>query len=149
MAYEKTEWKSGDTITAEKLNKIEDGIAEGGGSTGPLYFNIDNYDEEADNYISNVTFGEIYEAFKIGRPIIFKSGDEQIQQLQDNIHYYMVTEVGIDYATLRIDGEDIKFLAGRIIASSYDSLSAEVYDYDNSKTIEQMLEELYSSYPIL
>lgn len=30
MSYEKTTWKKGDVITAEKLNKIEDGIADGG-----------------------------------------------------------------------------------------------------------------------
>lgn len=28
MAYEKTEWKNGDTITAEKLNKIESGVKD-------------------------------------------------------------------------------------------------------------------------
>lgn len=26
MTYEKTNWKVGDTITAEKMNKIEDGV---------------------------------------------------------------------------------------------------------------------------
>lgn len=27
MAYEKTIWRAGDTITSEKLNNIEDGVA--------------------------------------------------------------------------------------------------------------------------
>lgn len=46
MSYEKNEWQTGDTITAEKLNNMEDGIADGGvalvvgvtadGSTGTL-----------------------------------------------------------------------------------------------------------------
>lgn len=31
MAYEKQTWTNGDLITAEKLNHIEDGIAQGGG----------------------------------------------------------------------------------------------------------------------
>jgi len=30
MAYELTEWKSGDVVTSAKLNKIEQGIASGG-----------------------------------------------------------------------------------------------------------------------
>lgn len=30
MAYEKQEWKCGDSITAEKLNHMEDGIANAG-----------------------------------------------------------------------------------------------------------------------
>ena len=41
--YTKTEWKTGDVITAEKLNNMEDGIAggSGGSKTIPL-----EYDEE-------------------------------------------------------------------------------------------------------
>ena len=30
MTYEKTEWQNGDIITAEKLNNMEDGIANAG-----------------------------------------------------------------------------------------------------------------------
>ena len=30
MAYEPTQWRSGDTITSERLNKMEQGIADGG-----------------------------------------------------------------------------------------------------------------------
>ena len=39
MAYEPTTWNCGDTITAEKLNKLENGLAEccGGGSTDVGY----------------------------------------------------------------------------------------------------------------
>ena len=36
MAYEKTEWKKGDIITAAKMNKIEEGIANAGGGGGGL-----------------------------------------------------------------------------------------------------------------
>lgn len=31
MAYEPTVWQAGDTITSARLNKMEQGIAEGGG----------------------------------------------------------------------------------------------------------------------
>lgn len=31
MSYEPTTWKAGDTVTSAKLNKIEQGIAAGGG----------------------------------------------------------------------------------------------------------------------
>lgn len=31
MSYTPTEWKAGDTVTSAKLNKIEQGIAAGGG----------------------------------------------------------------------------------------------------------------------
>ena len=35
MAYEPTQWRSGDTITSERLNKMEQGIASGG--SGEFY----------------------------------------------------------------------------------------------------------------
>lgn len=35
MAYEPTQWRSGDTITSERLNKMEQGIA--GGGSGDAY----------------------------------------------------------------------------------------------------------------
>ena len=38
MAYEKQTWANGDLITAEKLNHMEDGIAQGGG--GVLTVNV-------------------------------------------------------------------------------------------------------------
>lgn len=36
MAYEKQTWNTGDVITEEKLNHIEDGIANGGSGCGVL-----------------------------------------------------------------------------------------------------------------
>lgn len=36
MSYTPTEWKSGDTITSAKLNKMEQGIAAGGSGGGVL-----------------------------------------------------------------------------------------------------------------
>lgn len=45
MAYEKNTWTNGDTITAEKLNHMEDGISEGGSSGGGKieFFSTDEY----------------------------------------------------------------------------------------------------------
>ena len=34
MSYIPTEWKTGDIVTAEKLNKLEEGVASGGGGGG-------------------------------------------------------------------------------------------------------------------
>lgn len=31
MSYEPTQWKAGDTVTSAKLNKLEQGVANGGG----------------------------------------------------------------------------------------------------------------------
>ena len=38
MAYTPTNWKDGDIISAEKMNKLEQGVAEGGG--GVLLVNV-------------------------------------------------------------------------------------------------------------
>ena len=43
MSYEPTNWKSGDTITSAKLNKLENGLAEasGGGGGGVLIVGVE------------------------------------------------------------------------------------------------------------
>lgn len=42
MGYEPTNWKTGDVITAEKLNKLEDGVGNAGGS-GVSFIKIGEY----------------------------------------------------------------------------------------------------------
>lgn len=41
MSYEKTTWQNGDTITAEKLNKIENGIKDSAASVVVTHITID------------------------------------------------------------------------------------------------------------
>ena len=76
MAYNPTTWECGDTITAEKLNNIEDGIQEaleccggGGGSASSLEVGMTIDGEDA---ILNKTWQEIYDAF----PNVFLSISE-------------------------------------------------------------------------
>lgn len=40
MAYTKQTWATGDTVTATKLNHMEDGIADGGGSTASIFAHV-------------------------------------------------------------------------------------------------------------
>lgn len=40
MSYDKNTWQTGDVITAEKLNHMEDGIADGGGGGGVLVVGV-------------------------------------------------------------------------------------------------------------
>lgn len=40
MAYTPTDWRCGDVVTAEALNKMEQGIANAGGGQEPLIFTI-------------------------------------------------------------------------------------------------------------
>ena len=52
--YQKTNWQSGDTITAAKLNNIENGIADG----GVLVVNC-TYDDDLGKYVLDATYSQI------------------------------------------------------------------------------------------
>lgn len=62
MSYTPTEWVTGDTITAEKLNKMESGIASAGGG-GAFIVNMD-----AQTLALNKTWQEICDAMANGQP---------------------------------------------------------------------------------
>ncbi len=55
MAYVKKTWKTGDIITAEDLNHIENGFDGLNDITGEIVFNVD----EQDNITCNKTYSEI------------------------------------------------------------------------------------------
>ena len=64
MAYTKTNWKDGDVISAEKMNKIEQGIEDAGSSGGSG--NVLVVD------VSTATFGEMYQAVQDGKAVLGK-----------------------------------------------------------------------------
>lgn len=73
MSYEKTNWKTGDVITSEKLNKMEEGIAEAGGSGSVSIVSLPieethiiNSSSNAEVKSLNKTYGQIYNALKNG-----------------------------------------------------------------------------------
>lgn len=76
MSYTPTTWATGDTITAVKLNKMEQGIADGGG--GALIAEVSN--AQAFQYEDGLvygdtldtTFGDIYDALSAGIPVYVK-----------------------------------------------------------------------------
>ena len=73
MAYDPTVWKSGDTITSAKLNKLENGLAEAsGGGTGGGVLYVSFQDPTAENPILNKTWQEIYDAATGGSVVIFR-----------------------------------------------------------------------------
>ena len=69
MAYNKTNWSSGDTITAEKLNKIEQGITNSRGLIVAGVFDVNN----PERIVGDKTWGEVYEAMRNGIPVLLKS----------------------------------------------------------------------------
>lgn len=71
MAYEKQTWKTGDIITEEKLNHMEDGIA----SVGVLIVN-EYFDEFTEKQTLDKTWKEIYDALMNGIIVYLKCPDE-------------------------------------------------------------------------
>lgn len=72
MSYTKQTWATGDTVTAEKLNHIEDGIAaaDGGGSSGGvIYCDLTGTGE---GWSASMTIEEIGEAVNSGSTVLFR-----------------------------------------------------------------------------
>ena len=72
MGYNETTWKTGDVITAEKLNNLEKGV-EAATTLVVGYY----YDSDAETYYGNdgVKFGDIRKAFLSGTPVFLTSDD--------------------------------------------------------------------------
>ena len=71
--YEPKEWKCGDTITADDLNHMEQGIADGGGGSALIVTKNDN--------VLDKTWQEIYDAFVGGRIILIHTNDTSAYEL--------------------------------------------------------------------
>lgn len=67
MSYEKHTWTNGEVITADKLNHIEGGIAEGGSVGGSLVINTTM---EGTTETFDKTCAEVLGAFLSGSPCI-------------------------------------------------------------------------------
>lgn len=68
MTYEKQTWECGETITAEKLNHIEDGIADASSGGGTLVIRETRTESEGDTvYTLDKTWQEIYDAYPLVR----------------------------------------------------------------------------------
>lgn len=79
MSYTPTEWSNGDVITAEKLNKLENGVADCGESSSELLMvhitQTIEYDSEMEQdviiYEYDKTGAEILEALQSHKSVIF------------------------------------------------------------------------------
>lgn len=66
MAYTPTTWNTGDDVTATKLNKLENGVANAGSVL------ICNCSNNGSNYVLDKTVQEIYDALGSGTPVYIK-----------------------------------------------------------------------------
>ena len=88
MGYNKTTWQTGDTVTAEKLNNMENGIAANDKffMTSIVYYEDGDYSE-----IQN-TWQELYNAMEAGK--IIYCLDHNTENNDDTYLLYMITYVG-------------------------------------------------------
>ena len=73
MSYTSTHWVIGDTITAEKLNKLEQGVVDAAASGGGLFTTLtEDYDEEQSASYSRLdkTGNQILETLKTGGSVL-------------------------------------------------------------------------------
>ena len=110
MSYTPTTWVNGDTITAQKLNKMEQGIAEGGGGAFMVTDDAGTLDQ---------TWQDIWDAAEVGPVIIAIVSETEIVHdivttvLSDtsdpNDPYYGVnTSGGIRYSTTSSSGYPVE-----------------------------------------
>ena len=119
MAYTKNTWNTGDIVTSEKLNHMEDGI-EGGNSV------LICLDTQATGYLDK-TFGEIFDAYTSGKPVL-----RHISRSHEGDHtdaYSLMRSININYSegSGEYDG-DVQFSNGTYITgivNSYEELLAE------------------------
>ena len=86
MSYTPTEWKTGDIVTADKLNKLENGVASAGGG-GSL---VCEYDPD-NNYALNYTYQQIADAAASGKIVVIAYPEESFA------NYAYLVSAGVDF----------------------------------------------------
>lgn len=73
MSYEKQTWQTGDVITANKMNHMEDGIASNESSSNTLVVTVID-DSEQERSVLDKTWQEIYDAFSTRNVVLVQEG---------------------------------------------------------------------------
>lgn len=110
MSYVKNTWTNGDTITAEKLNNMENGIASAGGTliVGVTF----TVEDELEAATMDKTWQEIHDALAAGfRVVAIDSDDSAVVQeainqvyFEDGDGYYVNVGGVMDYYTNSASG---------------------------------------------
>lgn len=74
MAYTKQTWNTGETITADKLNHMEDGIASSGGCDTDTFKITGIINQQTGERSLNKTYSEIVEALESGKLAYIEDG---------------------------------------------------------------------------
>lgn len=90
MAYEPTEWKTGDVVTSAKLNKLEEAVA----GMSPLVVTCGD-----DNRLSK-KWSVIWDAFSAGRTVVIKYFPEADPLMYNEVLVTGVNEYNGEYSVL-------------------------------------------------
>ena len=127
MSYEPTVWKSGDVVTSAKLNKLENGVAGGGGTENIIVHLTQTDDGSHITETMDKTWKDIRDAFVAGKDIYII--DETIRKDITIISRYMVISVSFG----RYEGEMVYGVSITLLGSgntvNYDANSENDYPY--------------------
>lgn len=91
MSYTPTEWNTGDIVTAEKLNKLENGVASGG-----IFIVNTLVDEQTLRPILDKTWQEIKDAFDAMNIVILIANINSSLVIEKQITYLSVINSSVD-----------------------------------------------------
>lgn len=117
MSYTKNTWATGDTITADKLNHIENGIAAG----GAMVVNA-TYDESTLTYTLNKTWQEIHDALAAGVMVIVIGADSE-----DDAEQWVCYKAWHDILNQKYIAELVQGYNPVVFIGNYSSESADGY----------------------
>lgn len=110
MSYIKNVWEDGQIITADKLNHMEDGIADSGSADFIITFSGTSYDGDA---AADKTWAEITEAYNSGKRI----------RCQYSASNGDITELA---TLLKFSGDELNYVQAALTATTYSSNSLTV-----------------------
>ena len=106
MAYTKQTWQCGDSITADKLNHMEDGIASGGGSAlvvqlieGEMPTCSPGCIPKSEKHLDK-TWQEIKDAYDAGIPVYMQYATTYTDEFGSTIDYFRYTLIALEESTL-------------------------------------------------
>lgn len=136
MAYTPTEWKTGDIVTAEKLNKLENGIM-----SGAQYIPI-THDDYTDISTLEASYNDIINAINNGQMIFCE--EEELHQINDNYTCRMMSIILLENIREFVDKADVIIVYGVSLKDG-----SEFYSYTSDAFMtSEMPVELLESAPI-
>ena len=121
MSYTPTKWQTGDTITAEKLNNMEDGIE----NANELFIVTCTPDSPDYSGTMDKTVAEINEAYQAGRTVLFRvlMGIDEYAEVNCSIVVKVSDNIYPSYGGFTIDiGNNILIY----VYTPYDNLGTSV-----------------------